>query len=101
MVPAVEFIQANRVRTMIMGAMESALEGIDVFVTPSYAGSVLLITNLTGHPTVVLPSGFNEEGSPQSISFIGKLWGDAEALRLAMAYQDATEHHLRTPPLFS
>ena len=101
MVPAVEFIQANRVRTMVMGAMESALEGIDVFVTPSYAGSVLLITNLTGHPTVVLPSGFNEEGSPQSISFIGKLWGDAEALRLAKAYQDATEHHLRTPPLFS
>jgi len=101
MVPAVEFIQANRVRTMIMGAMESVMEGIDVFVTPSYAGDVLLITNLTGHPTVVLPSGFNEEGSPQSISFIGKLWGDAEALRLAKAYQDATEHHLKTPPLFS
>ncbi len=101
MVPAVEFIQANRIRTMVMGAMGSAMEGIDVFVTPSYAGDVLLITNLTGHPTVVLPSGFNEEGSPQSISFIGKLWGDAEALRLAKAYQDATGHHLKTPPLFS
>jgi Asp-tRNA(Asn)/Glu-tRNA(Gln) amidotransferase A subunit family amidase len=100
MVPAVEFIQANRVRTMVMGAMESAMEGIDVFVTPSYAGDVLLVTNLTGHPAVVLPSGFNDEGSPQSVSFIGKLWGDAEALRLAKAYQDATEHHLKTPPLF-
>jgi Asp-tRNA(Asn)/Glu-tRNA(Gln) amidotransferase A subunit family amidase len=86
---------------MVMGAMESALEGIDVFVTPSYAGDVLLVTNLTGHPTVVLPSGFNDEGSPQSISFIGKLWGDAEALLLAKAYQDATDHHMKMPPLFS
>ena len=81
--------------------MDSAMEGIDTFVTPSYAGDVLLITNPTGHPAVVLPSGFNDEGSPQSISFIGKLWGDAEALRLAKAYQDATEHHVKTPPLFS
>ncbi|MEJ2504229.1 MAG: amidase, partial [Gemmatimonadota bacterium] len=54
MIPAVEYIQANRVRTMLMGEMEKAMAGIDVFVTPSYAGSVLLTTNLTGHPTVVV-----------------------------------------------
>ena len=101
MIPAVEFLQANRIRTMIMGALDSALDGIDVFITPSYGGDVLLMTNLTGHPVVVLPSGFDEENHPASISFVGKLWGEAEALRVAQAWQDATGHHERHPPLFS
>ncbi len=101
MTPAVEYIQANRLRTMVMGATEAALDGIDVFITPSFAQSVLLLTNLTGHPTVVLPSGFTEEGMPVSISFVGKLWGDAEMLRVARAFQEATDHHLKRPPLFA
>lgn len=100
MIPAVEYIQANRVRTMIMHALAGALEGIDVFVTPSYGDGVLLMTNLTGHPTVVVPSGFTEEGRPVSISFVGNLWRDAEALLLAKAYQDATGWHERRPPEF-
>ncbi len=99
-IPAVEYIQANRVRTMVMGALESALEGIDVFITPSYGGSVLLMTNLTGHPVVVLPSGFDEENHPSSISFVGNLWKEGAALRVAKAWQDATGHHRRHPPLF-
>jgi Asp-tRNA(Asn)/Glu-tRNA(Gln) amidotransferase A subunit family amidase len=101
MIPAVEYIQANRVRTMVMGALESALEGIDVFVTPSYAGDVLLMTNLTGHPVVVLPNGFTDEGGPVSLSFVGKLWGEAEALAVAKAYQDRTDFHTRHPPDFA
>ncbi|GMR12982.1 MAG: amidase [Gemmatimonadota bacterium] len=101
MTPAVEYIQANRLRTMVMGATEAALDGIDVFITPSFAQGVLLLTNLTGHPTVVLPSGFTEEGTPVSISFVGKLWGDAEMLRVARAFQEATDYHLKRPPLFS
>ncbi len=101
MTPAVEYIQANRLRTMVMGATEAALDGIDVFITPTFAQGVLLLTNLTGHPTVVLPSGFTEEGTPVSISFVGKLWGDAETLRVARAFQEATDYHLKRPPLFS
>lgn len=101
MIPAVEYIQANRLRTMTMGAVESRFEGLDVVVAPSRFGSTLLITNLTGHPTVVLPNGFAERGTPMSISFVGKLYGDAEALAVARAYQDATDFHRRTPPLFS
>ena len=105
MIPAVEYIQANRMRTVVMGAMEAAMEGIDVFVTPSYGGStnngVLLMTNLTGHPVSVVPSGFTEENTPVSISFVGQLWGDADCLRVAKAYQDATDFHQRKPPLFS
>ena len=100
LIPAVEYLQANRVRTMLMGAMDAAMADVDVLVTPSFADGVLLMTNLTGHPAVVLPHGFTEERTPVSFSFIGGLWKDAEALRLAKAYQDATGHHLRHPPAF-
>lgn len=105
MIPAVEYIRANRVRTLIMRALGAALEEVDVFVTPSFGGgendSVLLMTNLTGHPLTVVPSGFMPEGTPVSISFVGRLWGDADALRVAKAYQDATDFNTRIPPLFA
>jgi Asp-tRNA(Asn)/Glu-tRNA(Gln) amidotransferase A subunit family amidase len=87
---------------MAMGRFEAAMEGIDVLVTPSFGGPILLLTNLTGHPTVVIPNGYREEnGTPTSVSFVGKLYGDAEALRLAKAVQDATDHHRQVPPLFT
>lgn len=100
LIPAVEYIQANRIRTMLMGAMRTALEGVDAFVTPSYGGDMLLATNLTGHPAVVVPSGAENDGTPVSISFVGTLWGEADALRLAKGYQDATDFHTRRPPRF-
>jgi Asp-tRNA(Asn)/Glu-tRNA(Gln) amidotransferase A subunit family amidase len=100
-VTAVEFLQANRIRTMLMGAMDATMDGVDVFITPSYGGSVLLTTNLTGHPAVTLPNGFTEEGTPVSISFIGQLFAEAELLRVAKAFQDATGYHLKHPPAFS
>jgi Asp-tRNA(Asn)/Glu-tRNA(Gln) amidotransferase A subunit family amidase len=101
LIPAVEYIQANRVRTMVMGMMESRMEGFDLFVTPSFGGNVLLLTNLTGHPAAVVPNGYRKDGTPTSISFIGKLFGDAEALTAAKAYQDATDFHKRHPPRFT
>jgi len=101
MIPAVEYIQANRVRTILMGEMEAALAGIDVFITPSYANNVLLITNLTGHPAVTVPNGFQENGSPVSISFIGRLFAEDRLLVAAKAYQDATGFHTKHPPAFS
>ncbi len=81
--------------------MAKLMSKIDVFVTPSYGGNVLLLTNLTGHPAVVVPNGFTEEGTPTSISFIGNLYGEAEALLIAKAYQDATDFHLKHPVLDS
>ncbi len=105
LIPAVEYLQANRVRRMVMGALEAALEGVDVFVTPSFGGSgndgVLQMTNLTGQPQAVVPSGFTEKGTPTSISFVGRLWGDADALRVAKAFQDATDYHTKHPPKFA
>jgi Asp-tRNA(Asn)/Glu-tRNA(Gln) amidotransferase A subunit family amidase len=100
-IPAVEYIQANRARTLLMGALDRAWEGVDVVVTPSFASGLLLTTNLTGHPVVVLPHASQEGGAPPlSISFVGGLWKDAEALLVAKAYQDATDFHRRRPPGF-
>ena len=101
LVPAVADINANRVRTLAMQAMHEAMQDVDVVVTPSYGGNILLLTNLTGHPTVVLPNGFTEENTPVSLSFVGRLYGEAETLLVARAYQDATDFHLRYPPQFA
>jgi Asp-tRNA(Asn)/Glu-tRNA(Gln) amidotransferase A subunit family amidase len=100
MVPAVEYIQANRVRTQIMRAMADLMATLDVYVAPTYGVDNLLLTNLTGHPAVVLPNGFTEAGMPTSITFTGGLYDEATLLAVAKAYQDATDFHLRRPPLF-
>lgn len=99
-IPAVEYLRANRIRTLVMREMEDKLAGVDAYVNPSYGGNNLLVTNLTGHPCVVLPNGFREgDGTPTSITFMGKLHGESAALALAHAYQQATEFHLQRPPL--
>jgi len=100
-IPAVEYIQANRIRTLLMAAMDEAMRELDVVVAPTFAQNLLLITNLTGHPAVVVPSGFTDAGTPVSITFIGRLWGEAKALAAARAYQEATDFHTRRPPAFA
>ncbi|MCR4397272.1 MAG: amidase [Candidatus Saccharicenans sp.] len=97
-IPAVEYIQANRLRTLLIEEMARVLKDIDVYVSPS-AGPNLLLTNLTGHPTVVVPCGFDDSGHPLSISFTGNLFAEGKALCLARAYQQATGWHLKHPDL--
>jgi Asp-tRNA(Asn)/Glu-tRNA(Gln) amidotransferase A subunit family amidase len=97
--PAVEYINANRIRVRLMQEMAELMEKVDVFVTPSYGEQVLTLTNLTGHPAVVLPNGFKANGSPTSISFIGGLDQEAETLVVAKAYQDATDFHRQHPKM--
>jgi len=99
MVPAVEYIQTNRLRMLVMKAMQERLAGIDVYVSPSWEGRNSLLTNLTGHPAVVLPNGLTKEGTPSSITFIGRLYGEDKLMAVARAYQDATSFHLRHPAL--
>ncbi len=99
-IPAVEYIQANRLRTMLIERMAALMENIDVYLAPSFEGNNLLLTNLTGHPCVVLPNGFNEEGSPVSITFMGQLFNEATLLAFARHYQQATDFHEKHPPLF-
>ncbi|MFV2072151.1 MAG: amidase [Thermoanaerobaculales bacterium] len=100
-IPAVEYIRANRVRTLVMREMERVLEDVDCWVAPAFGGSNLLLTNLTGHPAVVLPNGFRADGTPTSFTINGRLFGESEILALARAYQEASGFHLRHPERFS
>lgn len=99
MIPAVSYIQANRIRTMAMVQLEEAMRSVDCFVTPSFGDNVLMLTNLTGHPTVVVPNGYREDGTPVSISFIGRLFGESEALTVAHHYQEETGWHRMHPTM--
>ncbi|GAB3691174.1 amidase [Spirosoma flavus] len=100
-VPAVEYIQANRARTKLINEMATQLKAakIDVYVSPTYAGGNLALTNLTGHPCVVLPNGFTKQNLPTSITFMGQLFEEGKVLAIAKAYQDATSWHKKHPVL--
>jgi Asp-tRNA(Asn)/Glu-tRNA(Gln) amidotransferase A subunit family amidase len=95
-IPAVEYIQANRYRTLLIEKMQEVMKDIDVFVEVAHSNTQL--TNLTGHPAVIVPCGFID-GRPIAIVFVGKLFGEAETLAVAKAYQDATDFHLKYPAL--
>jgi Asp-tRNA(Asn)/Glu-tRNA(Gln) amidotransferase A subunit family amidase len=106
-VPAVEFISASRIRTLIMQATAQIFKQVDVYVAPfsrtdsapPVSGLNVQFTNFTGHPAVIVQNGFTENGLPTGITFIGNLYGEAELLLVAKAYQDATDFHLRHPKL--
>jgi Asp-tRNA(Asn)/Glu-tRNA(Gln) amidotransferase A subunit family amidase len=96
-VPAVEYLRANRIRSLLMRAMDDVMAKVDLYV----GGNDLLLTNLTGHPTVVLPNGLRKSGDtelPTALTFTGRLYGETELLTAAHAYQQATGHHLKRPP---
>ncbi len=97
LVPAVEYVRANRLRAALMREMDAVMAGIDLYVHPVYHG--LTLTNLTGHPTVIAPSGFDDAGLPYSISFTGQLFGEERLLALAQAWQGSTRYHERHPDL--
>ena len=98
-VPAVEYIQANRHRSLLIQDFHKKLGNIDVYLSPALSGRNLTMTNLTGHPCVVLPNGFRKEGRPVSITFMGKLFGEGKLLQVAKIYQEATDFHLKHPKL--
>jgi Asp-tRNA(Asn)/Glu-tRNA(Gln) amidotransferase A subunit family amidase len=116
-IPAVEYIQAARARRLMMDAVAKVFEPFDVIVAPTQ-GQQLVITNLTGHPAVILPNGLRGSdapkppsdnpgdftnaggpGTPASLTFLGNLYGEARLLALARAYQEATGFHLQHPKL--
>ncbi|RYZ53344.1 MAG: amidase [Sphingobacteriales bacterium] len=99
-IPAVEYINANRHRSNLIEEMQKIMKNYDLIIAPSFAGKQLSITNLTGHPVVVMPVGFTSNGLPTSISFIGNLYDDAKILAVAAAYQSATEFHKMHPAKF-
>lgn len=97
-VPAVEYLRANRIRTLLMRAMEEVMAKVDLYV----GGNDLLLTNLTGHPTIVLPNGLRKRDGvelPTALTFTGRPYGETDLLAVAHAYQQATAHHLKRPPM--
>jgi len=97
-IPAVEYIRAQRARTLLMREMDALMSSWDVFVSPAPASASLLITNLTGHPAVCVPCGFLK-GLPQSIMFTGGLYDEGAPLRVALAFERATDWHTMHPTL--
>lgn len=100
-IPAVDYINANRLRARAIAEWAKLFESVDVIVTPTSAAGFpqLVATNLTGHPAVILPHGFRADGTPVSLTFLGALFGEAKLLAVAQAYQEATAFHLRRPTL--
>ncbi|MFI5245902.1 MAG: amidase [Gemmatimonadales bacterium] len=100
LIPAVDYINANRVRALVIEKWGDLFRNVDVIVTPTGAANQLIATNLTGHPACILPNGLRD-GTPSNISitFLGSLFGEANLLRVAHAYQQATVFHLSHPAL--
>jgi Asp-tRNA(Asn)/Glu-tRNA(Gln) amidotransferase A subunit family amidase len=98
LIPAVEYIRAMRARTLLMQQMAELMTHWDVIVSPSF-GSLLTITNFTGHPQMTVPSGFLN-GEPEAIHFMGGLFGEGKMARLAKAFQDSTEWSRKRPAGF-
>ncbi|MCH8328692.1 MAG: hypothetical protein IID15_09270 [Candidatus Marinimicrobia bacterium] len=93
-------MDSHEMGTVLMEKMAAVMASVDVYLSPSFGGNNLLLTNLTGHPCVVLPNGFNAEGTPTSITFMGQLYDEATLLAVARAYQEATQWHKQHPPEF-
>jgi Asp-tRNA(Asn)/Glu-tRNA(Gln) amidotransferase A subunit family amidase len=117
--PAVDYIQANRARTLLMRGMAEVFSKVDVIVVPSSSAAQLTITNLTGHPAVIIPNAIRGQnapkppaidtgdddsiggpGTPISITFLGNLYQDPKVLAFARAYQAASNVLNLKPPGF-
>jgi Asp-tRNA(Asn)/Glu-tRNA(Gln) amidotransferase A subunit family amidase len=102
-IPAVDYVNANRVRAIAMQKWHALFETVDVIVVPTSGASQLVATNLTGHPAVILPSGFRDTSDtdktqvPVSLTFLGGLYQEAKLLAVAKAWQDSTMFHLQHP----
>ncbi len=99
-IPAVEYLQANRLRTQLIGEMDALFQDVDLYVHPSWSSSSFRITNHTGHPCITVPNGFRENGRPTSITFTGRLFEEGRLIRIAQAFQEATEWEEQHPEMF-
>lgn len=100
-IPAVQYVQANRVRTVTKRRLHELFQQVDVFLVPPMTEAALVTTNLTGHPAVTIPIGGPDQGPQDGLAIIGALWREDLALRVAHAWQVASQVHRRRPPAFS
>ena len=97
LVPAVEYLQANRIRYLLMQELADTMADLDAVVSPWRAINPL--TSMTGHPVVTVPNGFEEDGTPTGIALLGRIYGEERLLLAAKTLQDATDYHHRHPSL--
>lgn len=98
MIPAVEYLRAQRARTLLMRAMDEFMAKWDALVSPP--GASLTITNLTGHPQIVVPCGFIDK-LPRGLVFTGRLCEEGLPMRVALAYEQSTQWHTQRPEGFA
>ncbi len=96
-IPAVEYIRAQRVRTLLVREINALFETCDVFLAPTSSASSNM-TNLTGHPALVVPAGF-VDGMPLGLLPTGRLYDEPTLARAGLGYERATTWHERRPPL--
>ncbi|HDZ05142.1 hypothetical protein LCGC14_0082070 [marine sediment metagenome] len=89
-IPAVEYLQANRHRQVLIEKMQVIMKDYDVLISPTFGNKQLIITNLTGHPVIAIPTGLDKEKHPTSITLVGNLYDEASILLLAKAFQNQT-----------
>ena len=97
-VPAVEYIRAQRARTLLMREMDQLMSSYDVFLSPTGSAS-LSLTNLTGHPALAQRAGFHDD-APVELMITGRLYDEGTLLRVGLAYERATTWHERRPAGF-
>ena len=99
-IPAVEYIQANRFRSKLIQEVDSLLRNFDIIISPTFGGRQMLITNLTGHPALSVPNGFNKNNSPTSITILGNYFEEGKILSFSHFIQKQSEFHTKKPPGF-
>jgi aspartyl-tRNA(Asn)/glutamyl-tRNA(Gln) amidotransferase subunit A len=118
LIPAVDYLQAMRLRAPMKRAMAKLFERFDAIVAPTRAsvaypadknfedvypgvsGGPALIAagNLCGLPALAIPNGFGENGLPTSLSFLGRAFAERDLVALGNAYQGRTDWHSKRPP---
>lgn len=98
-VPAIELMQAERIRRLVCERMMSAFEGVDALFGPSYAGNMLLVTNSTGHPSLTLRAGFRANNRPHGVTLWGRLFDEGTIGRLGVALEGELAVWDRRPDL--
>jgi Asp-tRNA(Asn)/Glu-tRNA(Gln) amidotransferase A subunit family amidase len=104
-IPAVELVQASRVRRQVMDVMHRFMHegdpGFDALICPAFSANLLLITNNTGHPSLILRSGFDEDGRPIGTTLIGRLFDEGTLCRAGHAIENRLDVASQRPELFS
>ena len=97
-IPAVEYLQANRHRQVLIEKMHQLMKEFDVLISPSFGNRQLVITNLTGHPVIAIPTGLDDENMPTSLTLVGNLYDEGNILLLAEHFQEKTDFDELHPP---